>query len=673
MTWAVAAAAMLFAVGAQIVLHRYTWLGLTLYGVALGLWLWAMRRDGRLLGEPRPLPEPCTPSQPWYRQPRRLILLGVCAVATAVNVVYSWDDTFETVGVVAWVISVGTFVAAFWERRHDEDDAADTPLLARLGIATDGWRLSWPIVAFLLVLAVGAGFRFYHLRQVPPEINWDHIEKLMDIRDVVERGLRPSFFYRNTGREPWQFYWTAALIWLTGLPVGFYALKLGTAIAGLLTLPGVYLMAREVYGRWVGLWATFFVAVASWPVLLSRVGLRYPFAPLASAWAFYFMLRGLRTGQRNDFILLGLTLGVGLNGYTAFRAVPLAVALCWTIVWLAARRSDLGRRLRLGNLALAVSAALLVFVPLGTFMLWKPRAFWGRSLWYLADNEIPGSPLLVFLNNLKNLALMFHWRGDMVPMSTIRYEPVLDPILGGLMVLGLAVALARIVSRRYRDHLTLGLLVAGAVALLPSALALPFPKENPSVVRTGSGMPVVLTVVALPVGVWTAGVARAWGRRWQRALAAVGVIALAVALMWVNERRVFVRYVEGYRRAVVNTSEIADAIRGFDATLGSMDDVYVIAWPWWMDIRSLALELGRPDWANLLESADLAAEHAGDGRARMYILHPSDKANLERLQQLFPTGITRVRHSQWGWDFVLYIVPGDVRTNAQPSTTEEVP
>nr|HID14396.1 hypothetical protein [Anaerolineae bacterium] len=387
MVWVIAAGAMLSAICAQIVLAQQKWPGLAMYTVALVLWLWAMRKDKRLLGESRPLPALPRETQPWYRQRWRLLLLGVSAVATAVNVAYSWDDTFETVGGVAWVVSVGTFVAAFWERRRAKG-AVTAPLLARLGFGRAGWLLAWPTVAFLVVLVVGAIFRFWHLHHIPPEIAWDHVEKLLDVRDVVERGLRPSFFYRNTGREPWQFYWTAALIWLTGLPVGFYALKLGTAIAGVLTLPGVCLMAREVYGRWVGLWAAFFVAVACWPVLLSRIGLRFPFAPLASAWAFYFMLRGLRTGQRNDFLLLGLTLGVGLNGYTAFRAVPLAVVLCWAVVWLAVRRSDLGRRLRLGNLALAVLAALLVFVPLGTFMLWKPRAFWGRSLWYLADNEV---------------------------------------------------------------------------------------------------------------------------------------------------------------------------------------------------------------------------------------------------------------------------------------------
>ena len=89
-----------------------------------------------------------------------------------------------------------------------------------------------------------------------------------------------------------------------------------------------------------------------------------------------------------------------------------------------------------------------------------------------------------------------------------------------------------------------------AVALLPSALSLSFPDENPSVMRTGNAIPVVFTLVALPVGVWTEGVARAWQRRRQRVLACPLVAVLVAALAWVNGQRVFVRYLEGYLEAL---------------------------------------------------------------------------------------------------------------------------
>ena len=129
-------------------------------------------------------------------------------------------------------------------------------------MSREGWRLSWTALAVIVLIVIGAGFRFWRLDELPPEMTSDHVEKLLDVHDVVV-GKRPIFFERNTGREPWQFYWTWMFIRLFHLETKYLALKLGTAAVGLLMLPGVYLLGRDLFGRWVGLWATLFAAVAS--------------------------------------------------------------------------------------------------------------------------------------------------------------------------------------------------------------------------------------------------------------------------------------------------------------------------------------------------------------------------------------------------------------------------
>jgi hypothetical protein len=510
---------------------------------------------------------------------------------------------------------------------------------------------------------------------VPPEMTSDHVEKLLDVHDLVT-GQRPIFFVRNTGREPWQFYWTLMLIRLFDLPAKFFALKLGTAIVGLLMLPGVYLLGRELFDRRVGLWATLFAAVANWPVILSRVGLRFPFAPAVTAWSLLFLLRGLRDGRRNDFLLLGLTLGIGLQGYTAFRAMPLAVVVCWALA-LVIRPSSLAIQPRsfLRNALLAVLIAVVVFIPLGRFSLEHPDDFWRRSFSRMADpiRPIPDSPLVTFGKNLLNLAAMFHWRGDDVWVNTLAYAPVLDPLLGGLLILGLVVLFWR--ALRLRDLIAPLLLIAGVILLLPSALSLAFPVENPSVVRAGGAIPVVMVIAALPVGL---GLQEKSGAEhgspgftaqitlfnWRQLMLATSALALTVAVTAVNYQRYFHDYREQYELNALNTTEIADAIRGFVESGGDASNAWIIAWPYWIDTRGVGIELGDPPWNNvILEAEELdeqasAAEGAVDAPPRFYVLHPQDTGALEQLQTLFPRGRSSLYVSRYpGRDFVTYYVP----------------
>ncbi len=647
MAWIVAAETVVIAALAQLLLVRQVWLGLLAWGAAVTLWLQAARREHRLIGEALPLPEPLPSTQLRRISRQRLILLGVSAIATAVNILYSRDNNFEAVGLISWGLSVGALMAAFWE--------GPRPGLSPswCGIDRRGWWLSWEGVALTSLLALGAFFRLWRLHQVPPEQTYDHAFNLLDLYDLQRFPEKPVFFPRNMGREPAFFYWAAAVIPLAGMELGLDGLKLASALVGLLTLLGVYRMTREVYGPWVAFWATLLTAVASWPVILSRLGLRCCMAPLASAWAFYFMLRGLRSGHRNDFLWLGLILGAGMYTYTAFRIVPLAVALCWAVVWLTARRQELGRRLRWENLALTVLTALLVSIPLAGMALVDPHSFWMRTSWYVEDYPHVERPLLVFLYNLKNLALMFHWRGDTAAITSLPGQPVLDPILGGLLGLGTVVVIGRIARRRNTDVLSLGLVVAGAVSMLPSALALSHPGENPSVMRTSCAIPVVFAVAALPMGLWTQGIWANMTQRRPRVLAGIAVAVLIAALVGVNFHRVFVRYADAYRRVVLDIDPLITAIRGFAATVGSAEKVYAIACGGWLDPQIIAFQLGVPRWPHCLENAEAAADHAGG--ARMYLLYPYDDENLQRLEQLFPECTARLYDSPEDRDFIAYI------------------
>ncbi len=128
-----------------------------------------------------------------------------------------------------WVLAVSLFIFSVWEKSKKGN--FKKPQI-------DLW-----IVIFILIIIVVAFFRLYQLDQIPGEMFSDHAEKLLDVADIL-KGQYSIFFPRNTGREAFQFYLTAIIIRLFGTGLTFISLKIGTALAGLLTLPFIYLLGR---------------------------------------------------------------------------------------------------------------------------------------------------------------------------------------------------------------------------------------------------------------------------------------------------------------------------------------------------------------------------------------------------------------------------------------------
>jgi protein-S-isoprenylcysteine O-methyltransferase Ste14 len=194
--WIAAAEAIVFAVYAQVALTRNKWFGLAIYAMALTMLLWAIRRESGLLGTPRALPAfPCggTPGFVTLRSIGRhhrlcLSLLVINAIAAIISGVNSRGDDFKMEGVIAWVVSVGTFMAVFWERgRRPSGGEGESLFPASLSVSRNGWSLSfsWVILALLVILALGTGFRLWHLRQNPPEVTLDHLENATQAADHV--------------------------------------------------------------------------------------------------------------------------------------------------------------------------------------------------------------------------------------------------------------------------------------------------------------------------------------------------------------------------------------------------------------------------------------------------------------------------------------------------------
>ncbi|MFO7585339.1 MAG: glycosyltransferase family 39 protein, partial [Anaerolineales bacterium] len=346
------------------------------------------------------------------------------------------ENQFNFFNTLAWGLSIALFVYSLWlpkfTLRERLRQAHEFLTRGSWAIQVTPWLL---LLVFIWSLA--AFYRFSDLTSIPPEPFSDHAEKLLDVYDLSQ-GQTKTFFERNTGREFFQMYLTLAVATVFGTGLSFLSLKLGTALAGFFTLPYVYLLGKELFNKRVGLLALAFTAIAYWPNVISRVGLRFPLYPLFAAPALYYLIRGLRTNSRNDFILSGLFIGLGLHGYSSFRFLPIfAVVILLLYLLHHWRNVQVRQQVILFSVVLNL-AAFLAFLPLLRYSLDRPEFVIYRAMTRLSSAEVPlpGEPLAIFFDNLKNAMLMFNVDNGQIWVHSVTERPALDMISAAFFALG---------------------------------------------------------------------------------------------------------------------------------------------------------------------------------------------------------------------------------------------
>ena len=597
----------------------------------------------------------------WSARPGlRRLLLVVTAVSAVIAFEQAGGGLFRPLGVVAWLLAVGSFGLAF-------GDFPRFDLRSRLRGAHDAWRsgprirLSWELAALLAIWILGCCLLFYRLPEVPEEMISDHAEKLLDVKDVLD-GQFKIFFERNTGREAVQFYLSAVLA-AAGLGLTFTTLKVGTALVSVFAIPAIYAFTRVWFGASVALAAAFLLAVSRWHLTVARAGLRFTFLPVLAALTGLFLLRALRYRRRNDFLLLGFVLGVGMHTYTPFRVIPFAVIAClWIELLLDITRHPNGwqrARRTVTNAVLAAVVALLVFLPLGRFALERPDIFWYRGVTRVssAERPLPGHPLVIFLDNVKNASLMFNYRGDRIWNSNVPHDRVFDYVTGAGFFLGVVYALYRLLAHRERIYGYLLILLF--VALLPSTLSLAFPLENPSTVRSGMALPIAVLIAALPVGVLVPTTRRLLPSGAAAVALMLALVPLGVHAGQLNFQRYFVDFACSHKVSSQNSLEVARAINGFAASASDKQDAWLKTWPHWVDTRLVAIQIGQPLWRNSIDAIATAREHDAAPGPRLYVLNINDREAQAALARWYPHAVIRDHRSPVSGEvlFRTYLIP----------------
>lgn len=635
---------------------------------------------------------------------KRLILMGGGLAFSILTAVGTQGNVFRPEGVLAWVISVILWVAAVapagWGVR------AFWNSVRRIRI-----RLNWTFWTMVVIVLVAAFFRLNDLRGTPIEMTSDHVEKLLDSQRILD-GNPQVFFPNNGGREPMQFYTMALFSRLPGLGMNFFTLKLLTVIEGLISIPILWWMGREMIGddepelgNIVGLVLAGLVAVSYWHTMLSRLGLRIVLTVSFTALLIIYLSRGLRKNQRGDFIKAGLILGLGMYAYQAVRMLPvvvlLGVGLAIILGWFK-QREERQTGLYLRNLAVLVLMALVVFVPLLEFSIEDPQSFWRRTSGRLLGEDLIETTnekgeivqrqatleermaafqfnLPILLSNIRNALLMYNWKGDVAWITAAPNEPQMDVYTGTLLVVGLGAWLARMVRRRDAAAWLMPPMLF--IMLLPSALSIAYPIENPSATRTSGTLPEAYLFAALPLALIIVSARRAFPGRGGLAVGVIGAGLLLVGAWSANWNTYFGEYHTTYLlSSPAPYSEAGQILRGFAESTGSSGNAFVIGYPFWWDHRAVGIEAGYMDWPNGIPDPDgdhhgrlavdtvpnflyLASQRTGAYRFDpekdvlfFYSIH--DEETGAKLQALFPTGYgRRIQSYKLGDDYMIFQVP----------------
>lgn len=355
---------------------------------------------------------------------------------------------------------------------------------------------------------------------MPPGLYPDEATNGNDAINAIEQGW--SWFYDNNGGREGLFINLQALaLWIVGLHEP-WVLRIVAAICGILTIPGIYLLGKELWNRRVGLVTAALLAGSFWHLVFSRIGFRAIMVPLILTWSLYVLLVGvrrIRAHQQYGWALTalgGALAGLGLHTYISFRISVLTFAVVGlALIW---KAQDARKRI-FGGLVLAGVSALIVAAPLLHYFATHPGSFSGRSEQVSVFNS--ERPLYDIGNNIARTAGMLVMQGDGNWRHNDSGEPQVPLLVFVFVIGGFAYAGKRLMDTRGRDIPGITIMVLLITGAAPAVIS-------------NEGIPHALRSIALIVPVFLLaglGLERLWVHLEKKGLGSIGaVIALVVCV-----------------------------------------------------------------------------------------------------------------------------------------------
>ncbi len=474
-------------------------------------------------------------------------------------------------------------------------------------------RLVLALGILLVAIVLRVGWHWY----APHGWREDELSNALVVSQHVLAGDVRLYYDDASGHEGLYHWLQAGTMALFG--PGAAGIR-GVSIAcGVLEVLLLYLLAREMFNPRVAVVAALALAVSFWGLMYSRSGQRHISVTVTTLAAFYFLWRALHPTEESpsnfgfrisgfefrflsfDFLLAGLSLGVGFYTYFASRGVPL-ILLAFVVYLAIWQRSVLKKAWR-GLLVTGLIAGAMG-LPLFLILQANPEAE-ARVSELAAPIEAAreGDFSLIGGYALQTLSMFTH-DGDPEVLYNVPNRPVFGPVGGGLFWGGVLWAAVQALGRRdERCALLLLWLFAG---LAPGALSMP----PASLGHTILAQPAAMMMPALALdALWT---------RWRK----IGIALAAVFLAWEGVRGPYDYFLvwptDSFNR-VLHHSDLHEAAVLLNAEPEDVRDVVIGSYlleQWDQQVMRLDLDPLREWRVRAFEPRSAMLYPAGDGTAR---------------------------------------------------------
>ncbi len=557
------------------------------------------------------------------------------------------ENRFGWLPTLSWLTAIACGLYAFWPARDPEQ--SEQKLNWKLWM---GWRNDRLFIVLVLIVAVlGLTFRLKDLAGLPPEIISAQVETFYTLSEIKQGG-NTILFSRNTVPEPLNYYWANMVTVLSGRTLKMESIRLANALAGLIGMGFVFGLGKTIANRRVGLVAAGLAGVSFWLVLQERAAIGGGLVVPLMAGAIFGLVKGLDERDGRFFLLSALAAGLGLMSnkiFLIFLLVAVVVIFCWK-----SGNKSVKPVQALGLLGIGLLISLITAMPLMRGISLEPGSYFTPILARVGEYEVayPGNPVLIFLANFMKALGIANWTNQGSWVDSIANRGAVDGLTAVFFLVGIVSLLKR--YRTSKDWKLLVVLLLYPVLLLPSALALAFPSENPSMTRAvGAAVPVLLAAAYGFVDFFRI-VTGALRNRSLVVVVIAGVLMLAPIVVS-NHDLVFKQYPSQYKNSAWNASEMAEVINRFYSS-GREGLSYMISYPHWVDSRAVAISMGRPQQNLSLPAADIA-NTLNVTLPKLFLLNPMDKTSISELQAVYPEGvISTYQSTNPDKNFILFIV-----------------